>query len=82
MPSIKSEKPAKPKSKAGKAVSIWASPKDRAAYKRVCKKSGKALSEIVRVLVAGYEKGTLKPDSLPTIAKKPKKAAAAVAEAV
>ncbi len=85
MPSIKAKKTAKPKSKAdsakaGKAVSIWASPADRAMYKRVSAAAGEPLSKVIRVLVKGYESGKLKPAGLLRIAEKPKKAA--VAEAV
>jgi hypothetical protein len=66
------------KKKTGKAVSIWATPKDYVLFKSTSKLAGKPLSEIVRVLVNGYAQGKLKPDGLPKIGKrKPKKKAKA-----
>lgn len=56
----------KKSSAAPKAVSIWADHKTRQLYKRVTKRSSKALSEIVRVLVGRYDK-TGKAPGLPRL---------------
>lgn len=68
------------KKKTGKAVSIWATPKDYVLFKSTSKLAGKPLSEIVRVLVNGYAQGKLKPDGLPKIVKPKKKKAKAKKE--
>jgi len=65
----------KKSSAAPKAVSIWADHKTRQLYKRVTKRSNKALSEVVRVLVGRYDKVGKAPGlpRLTAVKKSPKR---------
>ena len=50
---------AKKKKPASKAVSIWATVKDRAMFKRVSKWSKRSLSDLIRTLMEAYDNGDL-----------------------
>jgi hypothetical protein len=52
--------PKKPDPVVGKkAVSIWSSPEDRALFERCRERSGKSLSELVRLLLSAYDRRSI-----------------------
>lgn len=68
VPSAPKSKPKKKAVKKGKlsknpgrkkAVSLWTSKADRKLYERARKRFGDSLSELVRVLVAAYNRGEI-----------------------